>query len=397
MKKIKIAIYNLNTYPEMSGGSERSCLELAKELLDMGEDVAVVTLTAFKQQFQYFQYNGVDIFKLPLLNLYWPTKKKKRRLITKILWNVIDIANFPMAMLICIWLKKNGFNTVHTNNIKGGSPLIFPCLKIFGFKVIHTTRDYYLLDGGAWYRDKSANHNTIGLKTRRITKSFFSHFVDYVVFNSEYMKEYHNKCGFFCGKNNKVIYNGFNPDIYVNKDDRKCSINVFGYIGRMSEEKGIDILFDGFIKFPKGKYKLIIAGATQNDFIDSYPERKEIIEERDDVIFLGIVDNTEFYQNVDCVIVPSKYNEPFGRVAMEAIFMGKSVIVSPQGGLPEQIINGVNGIVCRDEDYYSAMNEMIVRNSQRSKNNEERPDLTKFTIANCAKEYLDVYREVNND
>lgn len=25
----KIAIYNLNTYPEMSGGSERSCLELA--------------------------------------------------------------------------------------------------------------------------------------------------------------------------------------------------------------------------------------------------------------------------------------------------------------------------------------------------------------------------------
>lgn len=51
MTKRKIAIYNLNTYPEMSGGSERSCLELAKELITLGEDVRVVTLNPFKDGF----------------------------------------------------------------------------------------------------------------------------------------------------------------------------------------------------------------------------------------------------------------------------------------------------------------------------------------------------------
>ncbi|WP_417654601.1 hypothetical protein, partial [Klebsiella oxytoca] len=66
MTKRKIAIYNLNTYPEMSGGSERSCLELAKELINLGEDVKVVTLNPFKNGFSNFQYDNVNILKLPL-------------------------------------------------------------------------------------------------------------------------------------------------------------------------------------------------------------------------------------------------------------------------------------------------------------------------------------------
>lgn len=394
MEKRKIAIYNLNTYPEMSGGSERSCLELAKELLNLGENVSVVTLTPFRNGFEYFKYNGVDIYKIPLLNLYWPAKKEKRKIITRVMWNVMDIANLPMVLFICTWMKYKGFNIIHTNNIKGASPLIFPFLKLFGFKVVHTTRDYYLLDSGAWYRDKEGSHNKTDLRMKRCIKKLFSKFVDYVIYNSNYMQDYHNKCGFFQMTNNKVIYNGFDPGVYAGREvSLNSGINVFGYIGRMSKEKGVDLLIDGFIKFPKDRFKLIIAGATKQDFIEVYPSRINEIEGRDDIIFLGVIENTEFYKHVDCVVVPSKYNEPFGRVAMEAIFMGKAVIVSPNGGLPEQIISGVNGVVCYDEDYHSSMKDIIRLDMQKNKNDVQ-PDLTQFTLRHCAKEYLEVYREV---
>ena len=346
----KIAIYNLNTYPEMSGGSERSCIELAKALSVKNKDVTVVSLNAFREGFNKFNFDGVEIYKLPLLNLYWPTTKKKRSFFVKALWNVIDIANIPMALLLCFWLKKRKFDVVHTNNIKGVSPWIFPMLKLFGFKIVHTTRDYYLLDSGAWYRDLSSEHNTLLLKLKRINKYWCSNFLDYAVFNSKYMRDYHAECGFFKYSQKKVIYNGFNSATYTNNEKEKKPIRNFGYIGRLSKEKGIDGLFDGFIKFKNNEYKLIIAGASYEDFLSLYPEYEKTLKERYDIDFIGVVDNIEFYKKVDCVIVPSKYNEPFGRVAMEAIFMGKAVIVSDKGGLPEQILPGVRGAICKDDE-----------------------------------------------
>ncbi|WP_411705578.1 glycosyltransferase [Edaphovirga cremea] len=390
MKK-KIAIFNLNTYPEISGGSERSCIELAKALNDNGENAAVISLNAFTDGYRNFTYEGVTINKLPLLNLYWPTTKKKRNILLKAVWNIIDIANIPMALSLCIWLKKRKYDVVHTNNIKGASPWVFPMLKLFGFRVVHTTRDFYLLDRGAWYRDLNSEHNTFKLKLERLNKLWCSSFVDCVVFNSEYMQKYHTACGFFKKTEKKVIYNGFNPDVYSNKQKNNAQIKAFGYIGRLSPEKGLDLLFDNFVKFEPNAYKLIIAGATRDDFIAAFPEREDILKGRDDIDFIGIVNNITFYDKVDCVIVPSKYNEPFGRVAMEAIFMGKSVIVSEKGGLPEQIFPGVNGVVCANEDYFTAMKKITKNSKYNFETNAGQPDLTRFTLEFSAKEYLSAF------
>lgn len=396
MTKRKIAIYNLNTYPEMSGGSERSCLELAKELINLGEDVKVVTLNPFKNGFSNFQYDNVNILKLPLLNIYWPTEKRKKSFLKKIVWNVIDIANLPMCVMISLFLKKQGVNIVHTNNIKGASPLIFIILKLFGFKIVHTTRDYYLLDDGSWYRNINAEHKTYKLNAKRYIKRIFSKPVDYVVYNSEYMLKYHQACGFFEGTKCQVVYNGFDPLIYTNKDisSKPNKINVFGFIGRVSEEKGLDLLIDGFLKFNEGEYQLIIAGATADDFLEIYPQYESSIKDRKDIRFVGFCENIDFYSQVDCVVVPSRYNEPFGRVAMEAIFMGKSVIVAERGGLPEQIVPGVVGTVCKDDDYYSSMKNIIELYKDESQIRDEKIDLNKFTINYSAHAYLDIYKEV---
>ncbi|MXF46384.1 glycosyltransferase [Raoultella sp. Lac2] len=394
----KIAIYNLNTYPEMSGGSERSCLELAKELISLGEDVRVVTLNPFKKGSEKIQYNGVDIYKIPLLNVYWPTDKTKKSVLKKIIWNTFDIANLPMCIMLAVFLKKQGVNIVHTNNIKGVSPLVFPILKLFGFKIVHTTRDYYLLDNESWYRDIYSEHNTKILKIKRCLKNIFSKSVDCVIYNSEYMRSYHQTCGFFNDTKNKVIYNGFDPNTYRKTalSSEIKTLKVFGFIGRAAKEKGLDLLIDGFLKFGNSDYQLLIAGSTLDDFLEIYPDYKNLIEQRTDIHFIGYTENIDFFNQVDCVVVPSRYNEPFGRVAMESIFMGKSVIVSDRGGLPEQIVPGVVGTVCSDNDYFSSMKSIIQLHNTKLVSN-ARVDLNKFTINYSTHAYLETYKEVLNE
>ena len=48
-------------------------------------------------------------------------------------------------------------------------------------------------------------------------------------------------------------------------------------------------------------------------------------------------DPKDFILNADLVLVPSKWEEPFGRIAVEALRYGRMVLVSNVGGLPETV------------------------------------------------------------
>jgi hypothetical protein len=64
------------------------------------------------------------------------------------------------------------------------------------------------------------------------------------------------------------------------------------------------------------------------------------------VSFCGYINNIEDYiaDKIDLVIVPS-INEPFGRIALEAIMLGVPVIASNSGGLNEIVSNKETGIL----------------------------------------------------
>jgi len=59
--------------------------------------------------------------------------------------------------------------------------------------------------------------------------------------------------------------------------------------------------------------------------------------------------------------------EPFGIVAVEAIACGRWVVAAAVGGLPEIVIDGVNGTLVSDGDYDGALARV--------------PDYDPFTVA----------------
>ena len=101
------------------------------------------------------------------------------------------------------------------------------------------------------------------------------------------------------------------------------------YAGRLSKEKGIDLIIAAAAKLPHIKFKLAGRGAEQ--FKDNTPVNLE---------FCGYLSGDElddFYSNCRFAVMASTCYETFGLAAVEAMLHGKPVIASDIGGLPEII------------------------------------------------------------
>lgn len=115
------------------------------------------------------------------------------------------------------------------------------------------------------------------------------------------------------------------------------------FIGRFIKIKGIDILFHVAKRIKQSKiYFSFIGDGPMNE------EVQRTSNNLSNVIFVGKVDNRElptYYNASDIFIIPSLYEEGFGRVILEALSCGVPVIASNRGGIPEAMDNSIGFII----------------------------------------------------
>ncbi|MGD0883764.1 MAG: glycosyltransferase family 4 protein [Thermodesulfovibrionales bacterium] len=159
----------------------------------------------------------------------------------------------------------------------------------------------------------------------------------------------------------EVIYNSialerFSPDL-IDRDAVRKELGidsdtiVVGTAGKLNPGKGVFDLLSAVHNL-MGKYS-----AAKLMFVGDGPERNELEEEaeslsmRDRVIFTGMRKDIErMYAAMDIFVLPSSCQEAFGMVLIEAMAMGKPVIATAVGGIPEVIENEVNGILVPPQD-----------------------------------------------
>lgn len=124
------------------------------------------------------------------------------------------------------------------------------------------------------------------------------------------------------------------------------SASYFLYVGRLHPTKGVDVLLSAFARLEDKSVRLKIVGEGVSR---SFLERKSVvfgIEDRVD--FLGELPPREtrtFMLAARAVVVPSVYYETFSLVTAEAMMLGKVVIASQLGALPELVRSEETGFL----------------------------------------------------
>lgn len=161
-----------------------------------------------------------------------------------------------------------------------------------------------------------------------------------------------------------VVNNGIDLKsdvVFKDQLDRGDKV-VFATIGRLSEEKGHLFLLDGLKELLKDpsmvrinwKCKIIGDGKLKDTLMDKVKALG--LEER--VEFCGYLSNvTKELEEIDVVIIPSK-NDAFPYVALESLAMGKVIIGTNVGGIPEIVSNEETGLIIEYGNNYELSNAL---------------------------------------
>lgn len=144
--------------------------------------------------------------------------------------------------------------------------------------------------------------------------------------------------------------------------ERSDSDFIFGFVGRITKDKGVNELLKAFKKMSEqyNDVYLMMVGSTENDSSVN-EELFTWAKNSNRVIFTGYTNVVEKYLSaMDVYILPS-YREGFGMGVVEAEVMGVPVIVTNIPGPIDAMIEGKTGVVVEkrnDEALFQAMESL---------------------------------------
>ena len=181
---------------------------------------------------------------------------------------------------------------------------------------------------------------------------FYERYVDMFLLPSEYMKR-QLLVGGFPEEKMQVIRYG------IDLDDRKPHYehdDYALYVGRLSEEKGIDTVLSLAKVLPDIQFKIVGSGPDADRL-------HKLAHGLDNVELLGFRSGDalqELYDNATVVLIPSRVHENFPLITLEAMAAGKPIVASNVGGIPEIVEDHITGFLVHPLDI-QAWTEALMR------------------------------------
>ena len=176
----------------------------------------------------------------------------------------------------------------------------------------------------------------------------------------------------FPAKKAQVIWNGSASGVNLKRFDIKRKIDwskeiklkysiptdafVFGFVGRLMRDKGINELLEAFRKIDNEKFLLLVGPIDELQDLD-----KKLIDwafNNSHIIKTGLVSETEkYYSAMNFLVLPS-YREGFGTVLLEAGALKVPSIVSNIRGPIDFVRDNENGFICSVKSSNSLFEKM---------------------------------------
>lgn len=142
---------------------------------------------------------------------------------------------------------------------------------------------------------------------------------------------------------------------------------VYGFIGRITGDKGINELFEAFqsiLEKNPDTYLILVGNAEKSESVN--PDLYAWAKDEKHVIFCGYSNVVEQYVSAMDVYVLPSYREGFGSAVVEAEAMGVPVIVTNIPGPTDAMIKDKTGLVVEKADVLSLQKAMEQTYSDKS-------------------------------
>lgn len=170
------------------------------------------------------------------------------------------------------------------------------------------------------------------------------------------------------------------------------------FLGRLVHDKGVDLLISalGQLKIQGFTPQLTIIGTgSEENFLRSLANELDIFTQ---INFVGTKRGTELVQLLNghqIMVIPSRWREPFGIVALEGIACGCVVVGSEEGGLKDAIgpcgVTFPNGDV---QDLTQKLADLLSNQFQLATyKSQSKTHLSRYNKTAVAEAYLQVFNE----
>lgn len=354
----------VNKFHYLNGGSEKYYFELGKLLKEHGNEVAYFSMKDDRNiktgDKEYF-VEKIDLntgSKLKALDVIYSKEnyKKMQEAIDDFKPDIVHLNNFQrqLSESIVECCRKNKIPMVFTaHDVQAICPAISMmdaekniCEKCMNGKYINCFKKKCIKNSTL----KSVLGAYEGNYYRR--KKVYTEKIDHIITPSIFYKNKFIEDG-VSDKKVDAIHNFINlKDYYLQIEDEEYAL----YSGRLAKEKGILNLVEAFSNLVKNNenlenIKLYIAGdGPERENIENTIKSNKL---ENKIILLGYLnqkDLREYTRKCRFLVVPSIWyeNGPYSVIETQAI--GKAIIGSNIGGIPEMVLNNKNGLTYKFDD-----------------------------------------------
>ncbi len=311
-------LYILEYYYPNIGGVEKLFKNLAESRVSQGDEVTVITTLFNKNLPKEETINGVQVYRLNLINRFFFT--------------VLSIPRIYKAAQKC--------DFIHTTSYNAGFPAIIAGMANRK-KVIITFHEVW---GKLWFKMPFLSYP---MKVLHFMYEYMLLKLPFSVFVAVSMATREKLISAGIRKSNIVhIYNGIN---YAHFDQVKYApskIFTFSYYGRLGISKGLNLLIPAAGQFirnhPDVQFNLIIPTIPKATFKKVIRLTQKHIIDKNLHLYHNLSEKSlyDLLSKSTCIVIPS-YSEGFCFAAVEAAAMEIPVISSNRGALKE-VISGKN-------------------------------------------------------
>jgi len=308
----------------------RRAREEVKALLNAGHRVLVITDFKHKRYLNSFKEfkNNLYIIPLKLLYLHKPIPKVSLRKVSSELsftiqcYNLLKTLNKKEPIDLIISHLSTACYAVARFAKKNKIPSAWVIQELINDRIASFSNPYN------WFTTQLYKHST---------KYALSN-IHYLIANSSYIK----KLAIMEGakvENTFVKHNSIDTKLFHPDKDNIKDIDIL-YFGRLSIEKGVNVLLEASKYLSKNRNILIIGDGYLYKNLEHKAKYLHC-----NIKFQGWVDHKllpQFIRRAKLVVVPS-LSEPQGVVVLEAMACGVPVIGTNIGGIPEMIKHNENG------------------------------------------------------